>query len=224
MTDTAFESVAGYQDDPLALPVSDLDAASKWYCNHFAMDEVERGEHPVPHVVLERDGVRIGFAINGGDASQDGAAIKVNNIDQMKADLESRGCQSPIRELTSAMVRVSRCFLLPRRTVYVSTSMNGSVKRYPDPSFVRLVLGVEPTAVTVSNAGYWNKGWSLTEHGTTCLRQGLLLHTPQQSQTSASTPSQASLPLSFRRSVAAIQRHLAQSRNAAMVARAGRSS
>ncbi len=91
MTDTAFESVAGYQDDPLALPVSDLDAASKWYCNHFAMDEVERGEHPVPHVVLERDGVRIGFAINGGDASQDGAAIKVNNIDQMKADLESRG-------------------------------------------------------------------------------------------------------------------------------------
>jgi hypothetical protein len=31
--------------------------------------------HPHPTVILDRDGVRIGFSINGGDASQDRAAI-----------------------------------------------------------------------------------------------------------------------------------------------------
>ena len=30
-----------YQKDVLALPVSDLDAASQWYCAHFGMVEVE---------------------------------------------------------------------------------------------------------------------------------------------------------------------------------------
>jgi hypothetical protein len=42
-------------------------------------------------VILERDGVRLGFAINGGDASQDGAAIRVTNIQQIKDEFASRG-------------------------------------------------------------------------------------------------------------------------------------
>ena len=87
----AFESASPYQDDVLALPVTDLDAASAWYCRHFGMTEVERREEPVPAVILQRDGTRLGFAINGGDASQDGAAIRVTNIRQIKDDLESRG-------------------------------------------------------------------------------------------------------------------------------------
>ena len=88
---SAFKSAAAYQDDVLALPVSDLDATSAWYCKHFGMTEVERREEPVPTVILQRDGARLGFAINGGDASQDGAAIRVTNIGQIKDDLESRG-------------------------------------------------------------------------------------------------------------------------------------
>jgi predicted enzyme related to lactoylglutathione lyase len=80
----AFESASPYQDDVLALPVTDLDQASRWYSEHFGMTEVERHDEPVPSVVLERDGVRLGFAINRGDASQDGAAIRVTNIQQMR--------------------------------------------------------------------------------------------------------------------------------------------
>lgn len=87
----AFRGAFPYQDDVLALPVTDLDAASDWYGPLFGMVEVERHEHPVPTVILERDGTRIGFSINGGDAAQDGAAILVSNIHELKDEFESRG-------------------------------------------------------------------------------------------------------------------------------------
>ena len=86
-----FKKAFPYQKDVLALPVKDLDAASQWYCAHFGMVEVERRQQPIPTVVLERDGTRIGFAIIGGDASQDGAAILVSNIRRIKDELESKG-------------------------------------------------------------------------------------------------------------------------------------
>ena len=91
MTDLSFHSASPYQNDILALPVTDLNAASDWYCRHFGMAEVERRESPHPAVILERDGVQIGFAINGGDASQDGAAIRVNDINGIRTELESNG-------------------------------------------------------------------------------------------------------------------------------------
>ena len=70
-----FKSAFPYQQDVLALPVRDLDATLEWYSKHFGMVEVERSDDPFPTLILERDGTRIGFSINGGDASQDGAAI-----------------------------------------------------------------------------------------------------------------------------------------------------
>src|SRR5260221_4455028 len=86
-----FRTAHAYQTNVLALPVTDLDAAATWYSQHFGMTEVERTDQPVPTVILERDGTRIGFAINGGDASQDGAAILVSNIHALKEELESTG-------------------------------------------------------------------------------------------------------------------------------------
>ena len=91
MSSAQFKKAFPYQKDVLTLPVTDLDAASRWYCAHFGMTEVERHEQPVPTVVLERDGTRIGFSINGGDASQDGAAVLVANIRALKDELESHG-------------------------------------------------------------------------------------------------------------------------------------
>ena len=88
-----FKRAFPYQKDVLALPVTDLDAASRWYCAHFGMIEVERLEQPVPTVVLERDGTRIGFSVNGGDPSQDGAAVLVSNIRALKDELERNGAQ-----------------------------------------------------------------------------------------------------------------------------------
>ena len=86
-----FEAAFPFQDDVLALPVTDLDVAAQWYSSRFGMTEVERTDQPNPNVILERDGARIGFSINGGDATQDGAAIRVTNILGLKAQLESSG-------------------------------------------------------------------------------------------------------------------------------------
>ena len=86
-----FKAAYPYQQDVLALPVTDIDAAARWYSSHFGMTEVERRQEPVPTVVLERDGARIGFAITGGDASQDGAAFLVSGIAAIKAELEAKG-------------------------------------------------------------------------------------------------------------------------------------
>lgn len=86
-----FKKAFPYQKDILALPVTNLDAASKWYSDHFGMTEAERLDQPVPTVILERDGIRIGFAINGADPAQDGAAVLVSNIQGMREELEAKG-------------------------------------------------------------------------------------------------------------------------------------
>ena len=93
MPEPSFESASPYSDYILALPVTDLDVASDWYCRHFGMTEVERQDTPNPAVILERDSVRIGFAINGGDPSQEGAAIRVDDINGIKRQLESNGIE-----------------------------------------------------------------------------------------------------------------------------------
>jgi hypothetical protein len=80
-----------YQSSVLALPVTDIDAAARWYSRCFGMVEVERRSAPAPTVVLERDGMRIGFSVNGGDPSQDGAAILVSGIAAIRSQLEASG-------------------------------------------------------------------------------------------------------------------------------------
>ncbi len=94
MEDPRFKAAFPYQKDVLALPVADLDSASEWYSEHFGMVEVERRTDPLPAVVLERDGVRVGFEINGGDAAQAGAAILVSSIGEIRRDLETRGVET----------------------------------------------------------------------------------------------------------------------------------
>lgn len=86
-----FKEAFPFQDDVLALPVTDLDTASQWYAQAFGMTEVERRNDPHPTVILERDGAKIGFSLTGGDATQDGAAILVSNIHAVKEELEAKG-------------------------------------------------------------------------------------------------------------------------------------
>ena len=86
-----FLSAGPYQDDVLALPVDDLDKAAAFYGSGFGMTEVSRAAEPVPTVILERDGVQIGFAIIGGGASNDGAAVAVTDLARARQQLESNG-------------------------------------------------------------------------------------------------------------------------------------
>lgn len=92
-TKPAFKAAFPYQTDVLGLPVIDVSAAATWYCRHFGMTEVQRKTDPLPTVVLERDGTQIGFAVNGGDATQDGAAILVSDIRGLKREFEKNGLE-----------------------------------------------------------------------------------------------------------------------------------
>ena len=92
--DPRFKAAYPYQENVLALPVTDLDAVSRWYSQGFGMVEVERRSDPLPTVILERDATKLGFCINGGDASQDGAAILVSGIDDIRRELEANGIQT----------------------------------------------------------------------------------------------------------------------------------
>ena len=89
-----FEAAYPFADDVLALPVIDLDDTVSWYQRSFGLSEVERVDEPVPAVIMQRDGVRIGFAVNGGGASQDGAAIQVTDIHRAREELEANGVET----------------------------------------------------------------------------------------------------------------------------------
>ena len=86
-----FKSAGPFQADVLALPVADIDEAASYYSVSFGMSEVSRVESPRPLVVLERDGVQIGFEVNGGDSTQDGAAILVTDAARARQELEANG-------------------------------------------------------------------------------------------------------------------------------------
>ncbi len=86
-----YEAAFPFAKDVLALPVEDIDRAAEWYGPRFGLVEVERSTTPVPTVIMARDGVRIGFAVNGGDASSDGAAILVTDIHRARDELQANG-------------------------------------------------------------------------------------------------------------------------------------
>ena len=92
MTNQLYAAAYPFADDVLGLPVKDLDCAASYYSEVFGLEEVERRDSP-PTVVMERDGVRVGFAINGRDPSQEGAAILVTDIHRARRELEERGVE-----------------------------------------------------------------------------------------------------------------------------------
>ncbi|NKB89256.1 MAG: VOC family protein [Acidobacteria bacterium] len=90
MDDRLFIEAHPYADDVLALPVTDLEAAADYYARVLGLREVERRDDP-PALLMERDGVRIGFSVNGGDASQEGAAILVSDLEQLEQEVVAAG-------------------------------------------------------------------------------------------------------------------------------------
>jgi catechol 2,3-dioxygenase-like lactoylglutathione lyase family enzyme len=88
-----FEAAYPYAEDVLALPVKDIDQASDWYSEMFGLKEVQRRDSPTPTVILERDGVQIGFAVNDGDPGNEGAAIRVTDIHRAKEELAAKGVE-----------------------------------------------------------------------------------------------------------------------------------
>lgn len=89
-----FEAAYPFLDDATTLPVKDLDETVAWYSSAFGLTEVKRALDPVPQVIMVRDDSTVGFAINGNDPTQDGAAILVRDIKKIKEELESNGVET----------------------------------------------------------------------------------------------------------------------------------
>jgi catechol 2,3-dioxygenase-like lactoylglutathione lyase family enzyme len=92
------ERASGYQDDPMNLPVPDLEAALPFYEKVLGFRVLSRRETPRRAVVLTRDQVQIGFAENGGDPSQDGCAFHVKGLASLFAEFKANGLQKEISD------------------------------------------------------------------------------------------------------------------------------
>ena len=94
MTDVPlFLKAFPFQQDVLALPVADVEIVTHWYQRSFGLVEVRRAEAPHKTVIMQRDGVEIGFSENGGDSEQDGAAILISDIARARAEFQANGLE-----------------------------------------------------------------------------------------------------------------------------------
>jgi lactoylglutathione lyase len=86
-----FKSAYPYADDAMNLPVKDVAAAIPFYEMNLGFRVVSRQDVPCKSAVLERDGVRIGLAENGGDPTQEGCFFEVDDIEVAFRELKTRG-------------------------------------------------------------------------------------------------------------------------------------
>ena len=80
-----------YQQDQLNLPVADLEAALPFYETRMGFQTISREDSPHRRAVLQRDGLRIGLAENGGDPTQDGCFFEVNDVEAAFQELKANG-------------------------------------------------------------------------------------------------------------------------------------
>lgn len=89
-----FKNAWGYQGDNMNLPVRDLAAAVPFYERVMGFRLESESEVPHRSAVLERDGIRIGLAENGGDPEQDGCAFEVDSIEAVHEEFVSSDAAS----------------------------------------------------------------------------------------------------------------------------------
>ena len=73
------------------LPVADVDAAVAYYVSKMGFAVVERGDQPVKKTLLERDGIQMALAENGGDPEQDGCAFRTDNVVVLRDEFIANG-------------------------------------------------------------------------------------------------------------------------------------
>lgn len=86
-----FKQAKPYGADQMNLPVENVEAALPFYETVMGFRVVAQHTTPHPVAILERDGIQIGVAENGGDPAQDGCFFEVNDADAAFAELKARG-------------------------------------------------------------------------------------------------------------------------------------
>jgi len=136
----------GYQGDPMALPVADVDASAAYYVDKLGFEITERADG---RVVLQRDGLKMAINENGGDPTQDGVAFLVDDIEQLHKELTGRKpknsrdqCRDKIRRRLPSLLprRPGRLMLLVRAEGLGSTSQAQPNCRRLWPSFQTFVM------------------------------------------------------------------------------------
>jgi catechol 2,3-dioxygenase-like lactoylglutathione lyase family enzyme len=86
-----FKRAKPYGANQLNLPVANVEAALPFYETVMGFHVVAR--HATPHraALLERDGLQIGLAENGGDPTQEGCFFEVDNVVAAFAELQAGG-------------------------------------------------------------------------------------------------------------------------------------
>jgi lactoylglutathione lyase len=82
-----------YKEDKMNLPVKNLEAAIPFYETIMGFHLVSGNDAPFRSAVLERDGLQIGLAENGGDPTQEGCFFEVNNVEAAFSELKMNGLQ-----------------------------------------------------------------------------------------------------------------------------------
>lgn len=89
-----FKSASPYADDPMNLPVRDVDSAVTFYETIMGFAVASRSGDPVKCATLTRDDVQITICENGGDPSQEGCFFEVDDVEAAFAELQANGLQS----------------------------------------------------------------------------------------------------------------------------------
>lgn len=80
-----------YQQDRMNLPVANLETALPFYETILGFRLIARSDTHHHSAILERDGIQIGLAENGGDPQQDGCFFEVDNLETLLAELKATG-------------------------------------------------------------------------------------------------------------------------------------
>jgi lactoylglutathione lyase len=85
-----------YQEDKMNLPVENLESAIHFYESIMGFEVVSRKDLPHRFAALERDGIQIGLAENGGDPGQEGCFFEVDSVENAFAELKTNGFEKEI--------------------------------------------------------------------------------------------------------------------------------
>lgn len=93
-TKATFKSASPYLEDAMNLPVKNLDEAIPFYETVMGFKVISRQESPHKSAILARDDIQMGLAENGGDPTQEGCFIEVDDIEVAFNELKANGLET----------------------------------------------------------------------------------------------------------------------------------
>ena len=93
-TKAIYQRVTPYLEDAMNLPVENVEDAIAFYERIMGFAVVSRKDAPHKSAVLGRDDIRMGLAENGGDPSQEGCFIEVDDVEAAATELKNNGWET----------------------------------------------------------------------------------------------------------------------------------